>query len=373
MRQYLDADQFRLYDMIWKRAIASQMQPAEIERTTAEIEAVNGGRTATLRAVGSVIRFDGFIAAYTDQKEDDAEDEEDRRLPEIRAGETLKREKIDVSKHTTEPPPRYTEATLIKKMEELGIGRPSTYTAILKTLEDREYVTIDKRRLIPQAKGRLLSAFLESFFAKYVEYDFTASLEEKLDEISDGKLDYKVRAARFLARLLRLPSTTSRTCAISEVLDALNEDLAPLLFPARADGSDPRICPKCGTGKLSLRLGKSGGFIGCSNYPECNYTRQFGAESAENGGEAEGPKELGKDPYTGEEITLRIRPLRPLCPARRRQGSQALQPAQGLDAGQHRPREGAGAAVAAARCRPASGVRQDDLGRPRPLRAVRAA
>ena len=191
VRQYLDADQFRLYDMIWKRAIASQMQPAEIERTTAEIEAVNGSRTATLRAVGSVVRFDGFIAAYTDQKEDDAEDEEDRRLPEIRAGESLKREKIDVSKHTTEPPPRYTEATLIKKMEELGIGRPSTYTAILKTLEDREYVTIDKRRLIPQAKGRLLSAFLESFFEKYVEYDFTASLEEKLDEISDGKLEYK--------------------------------------------------------------------------------------------------------------------------------------------------------------------------------------
>ena len=211
VRQYLDADQFRLYDMIWKRAIASQMQPAEIERTTAEIEAVNGSRTATLRAVGSVVRFDGFIAAYTDQKEDDAEDEEDRRLPEIRAGESLKREKIDVSKHTTEPPPRYTEATLIKKMEELGIGRPSTYTAILKTLEDREYVTIDKRRLIPQAKGRLLSAFLESFFAKYVEYDFTASLEEKLDEISDGKLEYKVKCCATSGATSRLPSTTSRT------------------------------------------------------------------------------------------------------------------------------------------------------------------
>jgi DNA topoisomerase-1 len=303
VRQYLDADQFRLYEMIWRRAIASQMQPAEIERTTAEIEAVNGSRAATLRAVGSVVRFDGFIAAYTDQKEDDAEDEEDRRLPEIRAGETLKREKIDVSKHTTEPPPRYTEATLIKKMEELGIGRPSTYTAILKTLEDREYVTLDKRRLIPQAKGRLLSAFLESFFARYVEYDFTASLEEKLDEISDGKLEYKV-VLRDFWRDFSASVNDIKDLRISEVLDALNEDLAPLLFPARADGSDPRICPKCGTGNLSLRLGKSGGFIGCSNYPECTYTRQFGAEGAENG-EAEGPKELGKDPYTGEEITLR--------------------------------------------------------------------
>jgi DNA topoisomerase-1 len=304
VRQYLDADQFRLYEMIWRRAIASQMQPAEIERTTAEIEAVNGSRAATLRAVGSVVRFDGFIAAYTDQKEDDAEDEENRRLPEIRAGESLKREKIDVSKHTTEPPPRYTEATLIKKMEELGIGRPSTYTAILKTLEDREYVTIDKRRLIPQAKGRLLSAFLESFFAKYVEYDFTASLEEKLDEISDGKLEYKV-VLRDFWRDFSASVNDIKDLRISEVLDALNEDLAPLLFPARADGSDPRICPKCGTGNLSLRLGKSGGFIGCSNYPECNYTRQFGAENAENGGEAEGPKVLGKDPYTSEEITLR--------------------------------------------------------------------
>ncbi|MBX3580939.1 MAG: type I DNA topoisomerase [Rhizobiaceae bacterium] len=303
VRQYLDADQFRLYDLIWKRAIASQMNAAEIERTTAEIEAVNGSRTAGLRAVGSVIRFDGFIAAYTDQKEDDAEDEEDRRLPEIRSGEALKREKIDVTQHTTEPPPRYTEATLIKKMEELGIGRPSTYTAILKTLEDREYVSIDKRRLIPQAKGRLLSAFLESFFERYVEYDFTASLEEKLDEISDGKLAWK-EVLRDFWRDFSAAVDDIKDLRISEVLDALNEDLAPLLFPARADGTNPRTCPKCGSGTLSLKLGRSGGFIGCSNYPDCNYTRQFGADGAESG-ESEGPKDLGKDPYTCEEITLR--------------------------------------------------------------------
>src|SRR6185312_13176230 len=179
VRKYLDADQARLYEMIWKRAIASQMLPAEIERTTVEIEARNGARTAELRAVGSVVRFDGFIAAYTEQKDEDAEDEESRRLPEIRAGDALDRQSINVTSHTTEPPPRYSEASFIKKMEELGIGRPSTYVATLKTLEDRDYVTIDNRRLIPQAKGRLVTAFMESFFEHYVEYDFTASLEEK--------------------------------------------------------------------------------------------------------------------------------------------------------------------------------------------------
>ncbi|MEW9808450.1 type I DNA topoisomerase [Mesorhizobium sp. ZMM04-5] len=302
MRKFLDADQARLYDMIWKRAIASQMLPAEIERTTVEIEARNGGQVAGLRAVGSVVRFDGFIAAYTDQKDEDAEDEDSRRLPQVIAGETLARDTINVTAHTTEPPPRYSEASFIKKMEELGIGRPSTYVATLKTLEDREYVTIENRKLIPQPKGRLVTAFMESFFEHYVEYDFTASLEEKLDEISDGKLAYK-DVLRDFWRDFSAAIAEIKDLRISEVLDALNEDLAPLLFPARADGSNPRTCPKCGTGTLSLRLGKSGGFIGCSNYPECNYTRQFGAEGAD--GDAEGPRELGKDPYTGEEITLR--------------------------------------------------------------------
>ena len=304
VRQYLDADQFRLYDMIWKRAIASQMQPAEIERTTAEIEAVNGSRTATLRAVGSVVRFDGFIAAYTDQKEDDAEDEEDRRLPEIRAGESLKREKIDVSKHTTEPPPRYTEATLIKKMEELGIGRPSTYTAILKTLEDREYVTIDKRRLIPQAKGRLLSAFLESFFEKYVEYDFTASLEEKLDEISDGKLEYKEVLRDFWRDF---------SASVNDIKDLQN------LRGARRAERGSGAAAVSGTRRRQRS----------AHLPEMRHRQSVAAARQKRrlhrllelsgmhlhapvrrggrreGGEAEGPKELGKDPYTGEEITLR--------------------------------------------------------------------
>ena len=306
MRGMLDADQARLYEMIWKRAIASQMNPAEIERTTVEIEAAGGAKTAALRAVGSVVRFDGFIAAYTDQKEDDAEDDEAKRLPEIRDRETLDRENVAATRHETEPPPRYTEATLIKKMEELGIGRPSTYAATLKTLEDRDYVTIDKRRLFPQAKGRLVTSFLESFFEKYVEYDFTASLEEKLDEISDGRLPWR-DVLRDFWRDFSGHVADIKELRVSEVLEALNQELAPLVFPAREDGSDPRICPRCGTGNLSLKLGKFGAFVGCSNYPECGYTRQLG--DAANGGNGAagdtGDKVLGADPYTREEIVLK--------------------------------------------------------------------
>lgn len=306
VRKYLDADQARLYEMIWKRAIASQMQPAEIERTTAEIEATGNGRVAGLRAVGSVIRFDGFLAAYAEVKEDDAEEEENRRLPVIKADESLTRESIQVTAHTTEPPPRYTEATLIKKLEELGIGRPSTYAAILKTLEDRDYITNERRRLIPQARGRIVTTFLENFFRRYVEYDFTAGLEEKLDEISDGKLSWK-DVLRDFWRDFSGAVDDIKELRITDVIDVMNEELAPLIFPTREDGGDPRICPKCGTGNLSLKLGRYGAFVGCSNYPECGFTRQFG-ESGENGAGdalADGNKVLGTDPVTGEEITLR--------------------------------------------------------------------
>ncbi|GAA2819421.1 DNA topoisomerase I [Aminobacter aminovorans] len=306
MRKFLDADQARLYEMIWKRAIASQMQPAEIERTTVEIEARNGARTASLRAVGSVTRFDGFIAAYTEQKDEDSEDEESRRLPEIRADETLKRESVNATHHTTEPPPRYSEASFIKKMEELGIGRPSTYVATLKTLEDRDYVKIENRKLVPQAKGRLVTAFMESFFRHYVEYDFTASLEEKLDLVSDGKLAWRDVLSDFWKDFSGAVDEI-KELRVTNVLDALNEELAPLVFPDREDGSNPRICPKCGTGNLSLKLGKYGAFVGCSNYPECGFTRQLDGPggNGDNGGMEDGTKILGSDPYTNEEITLR--------------------------------------------------------------------
>ncbi len=309
VRRFLDADQMRLYDLIWKRGIASQMASAEIERTTVEILANNGGDKAGLRAVGSVIRFDGFIAAYTDQREEGEPSEdgdEEGRLPEINAREALAKKQINATQHFTEPPPRYSEATLIKKMEELGIGRPSTYAATLKTLSDREYVTIDKRKLIPHSKGRLVTAFLENFFTRYVEYDFTADLEEKLDKISAGELNWKDVLREFWTNFFAQIEDT-KELRVTNVLDALNEALAPLVFPKREDGSDPRICQVCGTGNLSLKLGKYGAFVGCSNYPECNYTRQL---TSEGGAEAEAsgsnePKALGKDPVTGEEITLR--------------------------------------------------------------------
>ncbi len=308
LKRYLDADQLRLYDLIWKRGIASQMASAEIERTTVEILADKNGEKAGLRAVGSVIRFDGFIAAYTDQKEDgeQSDDGDDEgRLPQINARENLAKQKINASQHFTEPPPRYSEASLIKKMEELGIGRPSTYAATLKTLSDREYIIVDKRKLIPHSRGRLVTAFLESFFSKYVEYDFTAALEEKLDRISAGELDWKQVLRDFWKDFFAQIEDT-KELRVTNVLDALNEVLAPLVFPKREDGSDPRICQVCGTGNLSLKLGKYGAFVGCSNYPECNYTRQLTSDGSEAEAAASNePKALGADPMTGEELTLR--------------------------------------------------------------------
>jgi DNA topoisomerase-1 len=308
VRKYLDADQFRLYDLVWKRGIASQMASADIERTTAEITAENAGRVAGLRAVGSVIKFDGFIAAYTDQREeieDTSAEEEDGRLPDIRAQESLAKEKIDASQHFTEPPPRYSEATLIKRMEELGIGRPSTYASTLATLRDRGYVTIDKRKLIPDAKGRIVTTFLENFFTRYVEYDFTASLEEKLDSISAGELNWKDVLRDFWKEFFSQIEQT-KDLRVSDVIDAMNEALAPLLFPARADGGDPRVCQVCGTGKLSLKLGRYGAFIGCSNYPDCNFTRQLSADAADaEGSVSSEPVSFGADPMTGEDISLR--------------------------------------------------------------------
>ncbi len=306
MRKFLDDDAAKIYELIWKRAVASQMQAAEMERTTAEIEATGSSKTAMLRAVGTVVRFDGFLAAYTDHREEEEEDEDSARLPEIRAGEQQAKRAVAATQHSTEPPPRYSEASLIKRMEELGIGRPSTYASTLKTLSDREYVKLEKRKLYPDSKGRIVTAFLEGFFKRYVEYDYTAGLEEKLDEVSDGKIDYKVVLREFW-KDFSAAINDIKELRITDVLNVLNEDLAPLAFPARADGSNPRICPKCGTGNLSLKLGKFGAFVGCSNHPECSYTKQLGAENAGEGGGAAGdePKLLGTDPFTNEEITVR--------------------------------------------------------------------
>ncbi|MBJ3778704.1 type I DNA topoisomerase [Acuticoccus mangrovi] len=305
MKRHLGDDEFRLYDLVWKRAMASQMESAEFERTTVDIDAVESGKTIGLRATGSVMLFDGFLSVYMEGVDDAAdEDDDDRRLPKIAKGDALARKAVKPSQHFTEPPPRYTEATLIKKMEELGIGRPSTYTATLSTLRDREYVTLDKKRLIPGSKGRIVTAFLHSFFERYVEYGFTADLEEKLDAISDGRLDWREVLREFWADFSKQIGDVMevRTAA---VLDALNEDLAPLIFPPKPDGSDPRACPVCSTGRLSLKNGRYGAFIGCSNYPECNFTRQLGDDPNADPAAAEGPVVLGVHPETGMEVSLR--------------------------------------------------------------------
>src|SRR5262244_3832492 len=301
MKSFLDHDQARLYELIWLRMVASQMESAELERTTADITA-KAGRVIDLRATGTVVKFDGFLTLYQEGEDDIVADEEGRRLPEMSAGEGLAKRKIDASQHFTEPPPCYSEASLVKRMEELGIGRPSTYASILQVLKDRGYVRIEKKRLVPEDKGRVLTAFLESFFARYVEYDFTAGLEEQLDRISNNELAWRDLLRDFWQEFTNAVGDI-KELRVAQVIDALDEMLGPHLFPPRADGSDPRLCPLCGQGRLSLKLGKFGGFIGCSNYPECRYTRQLSA--ATDGSPDGGMKKLGEDPKSGLEVTLR--------------------------------------------------------------------
>ncbi len=302
IRSLLDNDQARLYELIWMRTLASQMESAELERTTAEITAQAGTRVIDLRATGTVLKFDGFLTLYQEGRDDDPDDEESRRLPEMSAGEKLAKRKIDATQHFTEPPPRYSEASLVKRLEELGIGRPSTYASILQVLKDRGYVRIDKKRLVPEDKGRVLTAFLESFFARYVEYDFTADLEEQLDRISNNEMAWRDLLRDFWREFTAAVGDI-KELRVAEVIDALDEMLAPHLFPPRADGSDPRKCPSCENGRLSLKLGKFGGFIGCTNYPECRYTRQLAPGNGANGDG--GMKKLGEDPKTGLEVTVR--------------------------------------------------------------------
>src|SRR5437588_784864 len=266
----LEPEQQKLYELIWTRTLASQMESAELERTTVEIEAKAGARMIDLRATGQMVRFDGFLTLYQEGR-DDEEDDESGRLPPMSQGDALKREKIEATQHLTEPPPRFTEATLVKRMEELGIGRPSTYASTLAVLQERDYVKIDKKRLIPEDKGRLVTAFLESFFKRYVEYDFTADLEEKLDLISDGKLEWKDVLRDFWREFMHAVSEI-KDLRVGDVLEALNELLGPHIFPPKAEGGDPRLCPNCGEGRLSLKIsGKYGAFIGCSRYPDCRY------------------------------------------------------------------------------------------------------
>lgn len=293
-------DQQRLYDLIWKRTLASQMEAARLERTTVDI----GSRDAQveLRATGQVVTFDGFLKIY-DQGRDDDDDDDGARLPQIMQGEPAEKKSVTPDQHFTQPPPRYTEATLVKRMEELGIGRPSTYASILTTIVDRGYVKKDKNRLIPEDTGRLVTVFLSNYFRRYVEYDFTADLEEQLDDISAGSRDYKDVLARFWRDFSAAIGETSEL-RISEVLDKIDEVLAPHLYPPRADGTDPRICPVCHQGRLHLKTARSGGaFIGCGNYPECRYTRPISVPADGEAAALDGTV-LGHD--EGLEVTLRI-------------------------------------------------------------------
>jgi DNA topoisomerase I len=306
----LESDLQRLYELIWKRMVASQMEAARLDRTTVEIETSDG--LTGLRATGQVVTFDGFLAVYEegrDEKQKGAEGDEGEddtsRLPALKEGAKAKVDAIRTDQHFTEPPPRYSEATLVKKLEELGIGRPSTYASTLSTLRDREYVRVDKNRFYPEDKGRLVTAFLEQFFSKWVEYDFTAALETRLDEVSAGDLNWKVLLREFWQDFHAATQAAGelRTTAI---LDALNESLGAHIFPDKGDGSDPRECPLCHQGQLSLKTSRFGAFIGCSRYPDCKYTRPVASPSAEDGSAESGDRELGVDPATGHPVQLKI-------------------------------------------------------------------
>src|SRR3954462_654336 len=299
MRRRLDTDQAKLYELIWIRTIASQMESAELERTTVDIEAKAGSRMLELRASGQVIKFDGFLALYQEGKDDDAEDDDSRRLPAMSQGEALKRQSLAVTQHFTEPPPRFSEASLVKRMEELGIGRPSTYASILQVLKDGGYVKLEKKRLHGEDKGRVVVAFLENFFARYVEYDFTASLEEQLDRISNNEISWQQVLRDFWIDFIGAVNEI-KDLRVTQVLDALDEMLGPHIYAPREDGGDPRQCPTCGTGKLNLKAGKFGAFVGCTNYPECRFSRPLAAY-----GEASADRILGKDPDTDRDVTVK--------------------------------------------------------------------
>lgn len=299
----LNDDERRLYDLIWKRTLASQMASAEMERTTVNVD-VSGGKAA-MRATGTVVQFDGFLKLYEEGRDDRNDNGDDKRLPKVREGEPLIASNVTADQHFTEPPPRYSEASLVKKLEELGIGRPSTYASTLSVLGDRNYVHIEKKRFIPEDKGRLVTAFLEIFFEQYVEYDFTARLEKRLDDISAGKLDWRKVLEDFWQDFH--PKTEEiLQVRNAEVIDAIDEFLAPHVFPQVEGGPDVRKCPTCEDGRLNLKAGKFGAFVGCSNYPECNYTRpltQSNGETAQT--ENAGPQILGDDPETGLPISVR--------------------------------------------------------------------
>jgi DNA topoisomerase-1 len=308
--RFLDDDQRRLYELIWKRTLASQMASAVLDRVIAEIASAD--RQVGLRATGSTIAFDGFLRLYQEGRDEPAQDDEEGGLlPPMAPGDPLRRGEITSRQHFTEPPPRYTEASLVRQLEELGIGRPSTYAAIISVLQERNYVRLESRRFVPEERGRLVTAFLVAFFDQYVQPGFTADLETQLDEIAAGLRHWKHVLREFWDPFSEQVDEVKER-RVAEVIEALNELLAPHLFPPRADGADPRACPQCGSGRLSLKIGRYGAFLGCSNYPECRYTRQLGEPAAAAPEQAEVKERvLGIDPETGEEIRVKRGPYGP--------------------------------------------------------------
>jgi DNA topoisomerase I len=302
--RHLDRDQQRLYELAWRRTVASQMASAQLEQVAVDI--ADPGGKVRLRATGQVVLFDGFLALYQEDRDEPDEEGEGGRLPAMQKAEELVRGKVEPRQHFTQPLPRYTEASLVKKLEELGIGRPSTYASILQVLQDRQYVRLEKRRFVPEDRGRLVTAFLESFFERYIQYGFTADLEERLDDVSGGRVDWK-DVLRDFWRDFSTAVEGTKELTITQVLKALDEELGRHFFPPEGEGRDPRLCPGCGEGRLSLKLGKFGAFIGCSNYPGCRYTRPLAVEGE---AEAAAPADaaLGADPASGLPVSLKKGP-----------------------------------------------------------------
>ena len=308
--RYLDDDQRRLYELIWKRAMASQMASALLDRVVADLTSADG--TVGFRATGQTVAFDGFLKLYQEGRDDPAADEDEAGLlPLMAPGDPLRRGEITPRQHFTEPLPRFTEASLVRKLEELGIGRPSTYASIISVLQDRNYVRLESKRFVPEDRGRLVSAFLVAFFDQYVQPEFTAPLEERLDNVAAGSLDWKQVLRDFWDPFHGTVDEVKER-RVADVIEALNQLLGPQLFPEREDGGDPRACPLCGAGRLSLKLGRYGAFVGCSNYPDCRYTRQLGVKpgSAEDQPEVK-ERVIGVDPATNEEVRLRRGPYGP--------------------------------------------------------------
>ncbi|MBM3643388.1 MAG: type I DNA topoisomerase [Alphaproteobacteria bacterium] len=305
---HLDRDQLGLYELVWKRTVASQMESAVLDQVSVDI--ASGDKTVVLRASGSVVKFNGFLALYDEGRDDKGEDDEGGALlPDVAPAEAMERREVLPEKHITEPPPRYSEASLVKKLEELGIGRPSTYASIIEVLQRRNYVRIDRKRFLPEDRGRIVTAFLESYFRRYVDYEFTARLEDELDDVSGGRVAWREMMREFWKAFSAAVGET-KDLRVKEVLDVLDAELGPHFFPANDNGRDPRNCPSCADGRLGLKLGKFGAFIGCSNYPTCRHTRKLGIVDADADAQThlDGPKMLGVDPATGKQVSLRKGP-----------------------------------------------------------------